>query len=70
MIEAAISGAISLVIFAVGYGRLMEKISALEHAKIEAEKKIDGINAINISLAEMKKDIHYIKKKLDGGDDD
>lgn len=66
MIEAAITGVISLVVFAVGYGRLSEKISALERAKKEAEKKIDGINAINISLAEIKRDIHYIKRKIDG----
>jgi len=66
MIEAVITGVISLVVFAVGYGRLSEKITSLEHAKSEAEKKIDGINAINVSLAEIKKDIHYIKRTLEG----
>lgn len=65
MTEAIVSGVISLVIFAVGYGRLHEKIATLEEHKKHSENKMEGINEINVTLEGMKRDIHYIKEKLD-----
>ena len=76
MEEAIVSGVVSLIIFAFGYGRLHERIASLKkeyQEKIESLKKevdhandkVDGIHAINVTLEGMKKDIHYIKLKLD-----
>ena len=54
-----------LFVFAVGYGQLKEKIKTLEKFKDHTEEKMDGIHDINVTLEGMKKDIHYIKLKLD-----
>jgi dipeptide/tripeptide permease len=65
MVEAIVSGVISLVIFAVGYGALKEKISSLEASRKEHNDKIDKINEINVTLAVMKNDIHSIKTTIE-----
>ncbi len=60
MIEAIGAFALSVVVFSVGYGRLIEKIRRLEG--LEEDLKV--VNKINITLAEMQRDIHYIKVKI------
>jgi hypothetical protein len=71
MIEAITSAAITLVIFAIGYGRLIEKIENLKQdvrgqgSDIHnLENDIKTINDLRVDLAEIKKDIHYIKEKI------
>ena len=60
MVEALGAFALSIIVFAVGYGRLIEKIQRLEML----ENDIKAINQINTILAVMKNDIHYIKEKI------
>ena len=60
MVEALGAFALSIIVFAVGYGRLLEKIQRLEIL----ENDIKAINQINTILAVMKNDIHYIKERI------
>jgi divalent metal cation (Fe/Co/Zn/Cd) transporter len=60
MVEALGAFALSVIVFAVGYGRLIEKIQRLEML----ENDIKAINQINTILAVMQNDIHYIKEKI------
>lgn len=76
MIEAAGAFALSLVVFAVGYGRLIERINNLQEKVTDDERHnethIQGIKTdlrvvtdLRVDLAEIKKDIHYIKEKME-----
>jgi hypothetical protein len=61
MVEAGATLAVSLIVFAFGYGRLIEKIKVLEADKKDSEVER---SQVIVALAEIKKDIHYIKEKI------
>jgi hypothetical protein len=75
MIEAASALIIALIAFAIGYGTMKEKVisqKALSDERyLHLLKEIDmlkdshlTLSQIKISIAEIVKDIHYIKEKL------
>jgi hypothetical protein len=75
MIEAIVSFSISLVLFAIGYGRLLERIDQVAKRLLEDERhneeqmksittELKVVTDLRVDLAEIKKDIHYIKEKI------
>ncbi len=64
MIEAIGSCAISLIIFAWGYGRLSEKVSNQAINQRDTDKELEKINTIQTDVALIRKDIQYIKEKI------
>ncbi len=76
MIEALASLLISLVIFAIGYGKLVEKVKSNREVSDSryslVQKEIDMLredfkvlNEIKVTLAELKKDVQHIIERLD-----
>lgn len=65
MIEAVVSGLLSLIIFAFGYGRLSEKVKALEMKNGATDHELKEIGAIKVLLEGLRKDIQHIKEKID-----
>ena len=71
ILAAFLSAVISLIIFAIGYGRVQEKIETLQHGHVKNEHEIEKVQLdlkvvtdLRVDLAEIKKDIHYIKEKI------
>jgi len=75
MIEAIASGAITLIVFAIGYGRLIEKNETAKNSfneyKASVEKEIDSLKKemtivtdLRLDIGDIKKDIHYIKETI------
>jgi divalent metal cation (Fe/Co/Zn/Cd) transporter len=79
MIEALGAFALSIIVFAVGYGRAIERINNLQDRLSDDERhneaNISGIRSdlkvvtdLRVDLAEIKKDIHYIKERFKNED--
>ena len=75
MIEALGAFALSVVVFAVGYGKLIERIKNLQDRVSDDERHnethiqairtdLKVVTDLRVDLAEIKKDIHYIKEKM------
>jgi len=75
MIEAIASVAITLIVFAIGYGRIIEKNEASKtsfneyKASVEKEiyslkKEMTIVTDLRLDIGDIKKDIHYIKETI------
>ena len=75
MIEAAVALLIALVAGAIGFGVMQERVSNVQKLSDERHKALlkeidylkkenEVLNQINVSIAEMRKDIHYIREKV------
>jgi len=79
MIEAIIASIVSLVTFSIGYGKVIQmvkgnreimetKIANLQEQVDALDKNREDVTAIlidlKISIAEIKRDIHFIKDSL------
>lgn len=80
MIEAAVALFLALLVFAVGYGNLQEKVKANKQTSDErytlVQKELDAmkesnddtkkvLNEIQVALRGVSGDIHYIKKAIE-----
>jgi hypothetical protein len=65
MTEALVSGLLSLIIFAFGYGRLSEKVKSLESKNSITDHELKEIGAVKVLLEGIRKDIEHIKEKID-----
>lgn len=80
MIEAIISLVIALITFSIGYGALRQRVmnnravsddrynfvvKEIDQIKEFNDKKMESLNQIAVTLEGMKRDIHYIKEKLE-----
>lgn len=65
MEEAIVSGFISVILFAWGYGRLTERMRSLEKSYQDVDIEMKQINTIHVILGKIEKDIEHIKQKID-----
>jgi hypothetical protein len=79
MLEAIVAGVVSIITFSIGYGKLIQlvksnreisetKIANLQEQVDALDKNREDMTAIlidvKISIAEIKRDIHFIKDSL------
>lgn len=82
MMEALIAGIVSLVTFGIGYGKVIQmvkgnkeimetKIANLQEQIDALDKNHESVTTIlidmKVSIAEIKRDIHFIKDNLKKG---